>query len=172
MANFYLVCGISGGGKTVLSKRILSNHPNIIFYDVDDYYKKINGDECIHQKSFDVWHLLFKDIHDSMLRNEDVLLTTNALTVAQRRQLIEWFPQFTHHLIWVISPLDRCLKGNKQRRRQMPEGLLLRDWSRMEFPNPSEAGWMTITHVTNCWDNENYIIFNLKDNILNYLKKI
>jgi hypothetical protein len=54
----------------------------------------------------------------------------------------------------------------------MPEGLLLRDWSRMEFPNPSEAGWMTITHVTNCWDNENYIIFNLKDNILNYLKKI
>ena len=170
MGNFYLVCGISGGGKTVLSKRILEKNPNLVFYDVDDYYKLINGDECIHKNSFDVWHLLFKDIHQSELEGKDVLLTTNALTVAQRRQLIEWFPTFSHHLIWVISPLKQCLIGNRSRKRRMPENLLVRDWHRMEFPNPGEAGWDTITHITNCWDGENYIIFALKGGIKELIK--
>lgn len=68
MANFYLVCGISGGGKTVLSKRIIGKNPNIVFYDVDDFYKLINGDERIHKNSFDVWHLLFKVLHEAALQ--------------------------------------------------------------------------------------------------------
>jgi len=47
----------------------------------------------------------------------------------------------------------------------MPEDILIKDWHRMEFPNPGEAGWDTIVHITNCWDNENYILFDLKGNI-------
>ena len=38
MANFYLVCGISGGGKTTLSRRILKENKALKFFDVDDYY--------------------------------------------------------------------------------------------------------------------------------------
>ena len=34
MANFYLICGISGGGKTTLSKKIIKLNPNIKMYDV------------------------------------------------------------------------------------------------------------------------------------------
>ena len=170
MANFYLVCGISGGGKTVLSKRIINKNPNIVFYDVDDFYKLINGDERIHKNSFEVWHLLFKVLHEVELEDHDVLLTTNALTVAQRRQLIEWFPTFKHHLLWVTAPLEKCLEGNKNRYRTMPEDKLIKDWHRMEFPNPSEADWDSIVHITNCWDNENYIIFNLKGNVQELIK--
>ena len=170
MSNFYLVCGISGGGKTVLSQRILKKNPSLKFYDVDEYYKKINGDECIHKNTFNVWHMLFDDLHQSELNKEDVLITTNALTVAQRRQFVEWFSTFNHHLIWVVSPLDKCLKGNKSRRRKVPENKLLEGWQTMEFPNANEQGWDSITHITNCWDNENYIIFNLKGKIQDLIK--
>ena len=165
MSNFYLVCGISGGGKTVLSNRIINLNPHIKMYDVDEYYAKINGDECIHDNFFDVWMLLWRDLHNSEIANEDVLLTTNALSVAQRRQFIEWFPTFKHHMLWVTAPKEKCLEGNKNRRRQVPEEKLLIGWENMEFPNASERGWDTICQVTNCWDNENYIIFNLKGDI-------
>lgn len=165
MANFFLVCGISGGGKTTLSKKLIEKNPHLKLFDVDEYYRRINGDERIHKNTFDVWSLIFKELHQSEVKNEDVLITSNSLFVAQRRQFIEWVPTFKHHLLWVMAPLEKCLEGNRSRYRTMPEDILIKDWHRMEFPNPGEAGWDTIVHITNCWDNENYILFDLKGNI-------
>ena len=170
MANFYLVCGISGGGKTVLSKKLIKLNPNIKMYDADEYYAKINGDECIRANFFDVWIRIFQDLHQYEIEGKDVLLTTNSLTASQRRQFIEWFPTFTHHMLWVTAPKEKCLEGNKNRYRTIPEDILLKYWERMEFPNASEEGWDSIAQITNCWDNENYIIFNLKDDIEKYIK--
>ena len=167
MANFYLVCGISGGGKTILTHKIIEKNPNLKIYDVDKYYEKINGDECDRSNVFDVWITLYQDLHKSELANEDIILTTNALTVSQREQFVEWFPTFTHHILWVTAPKERCIEGNSQRRRQVPLDKLLAQWERQEFPNAKEAKWETITQITNCWDNENYIIFNLKGDIKN-----
>ncbi len=166
MLNFYLVCGISGGGKTVLSKRIADKNPSIdVRLDVDEYYAKINGDETIRDNFFDVWHTLFADLHKYEMEGKDVLLTTNSLTVSQRRQFIEWFPTFKHHMIWVTAPWEKCVEGNSSRRRNVPLNKLSAQWERMEFPNANEAGWDSIVHITNCWDNENYIVYNLKGNV-------
>lgn len=173
MPNFFLVCGISGGGKSVLSERLLAYNKkklNLKFFDPDMYYAKVNGDECIHKNSFEVWHTMFADIHKAEMEGKNILLTTNALSVSQRRQLIEWFPSFRHHLIWVISPQEKCFEGNKSRRRQVPEDILKKHWETMEFPDPTESGWDTITQLTNYWDEDNYIIFRLKGEIQNYLK--
>ena len=170
MADFYLVCGISGGGKTTLSQKILKLNKNLTFFDVDKYYEKINGDECIRKNTFDVWSTLFKDMHNCEMRGENVLLTANSLSVSQRQQFIEWFPTFKHHMLWVTAPKERCIEGNQSRRRHVPEEVLLRQWNDMEFPNANENGWDTISQITNCWDNENYIIFDLKGNIESLLK--
>lgn len=165
MANFYLVCGISGGGKTTLSKRIIKKNPTLKFYDIDDYYKMVNGDECDRSNWFDVWMKLWQDLHKSELAKEDILLTTNSLTVSQRRQFIEWFPTFKHHILWVTAPKEKCFEGNQKRKRHVPDEKLEKMWQKMEFPNASEADWDTITQITNCWDKKNYIIFSLKGNI-------
>ena len=63
MGHFYLVCGISGGGKTVLSQRIAQKNPNLIIMDTDKYYELINGDERIHENFFDVWIRIYQDLH-------------------------------------------------------------------------------------------------------------
>lgn len=170
MSNFYLVCGISGGGKSVLSERIIKKNSNIKMYDIDQYYEKINGDECDRSNWFEVWMSLWRDLHTSELANEDVLLTTNSLTFSQRRQFIEWFPTFTHHILWVTSPKEKCIEGNNARRRHVPIDKLMQQWERMEFPNASEADWETITQITNCWDGENYIIFSLKGDIKQFIR--
>lgn len=170
MANFYLVCGISGGGKTVLTDRIVKKNPHLKVYDVDKYYEKINGDECDRSNWFDVWITLYQDLHKSELANEDIILTTNSLTESQRRQFIEWFPTFDHHILWVTAPKERCIEGNNSRRRHVPIDKLMAQWERMEFPNASEKGWDTITQITNMWDEENYIIFSLKGDITKLIK--
>jgi len=164
MGNFYLVCGISGGGKTTLSRRIKEDNPDLIMLDVDEYYAAINGDERIRKNWYEVWRTLYDDIHEFELQDKDVLLTTNSLSVSQRRQFIEWFPTFKHHMLWVIAPLERCIEGNNKRYRHVPEDVLRRQWQEMEFPNAKEDGWDTIAHITNWWDKK-YSIFNLKGDI-------
>ena len=166
MADFYLVCGISGGGKTILSKRIIEDNPSIdIMLDVDKYYAKINnGDECNRNNTYTVWRTVFDDLHRFEAENKNVLITTNSLTVSQRRQFIEWFPKYKHHMLWVIAPLDRCLEGNRTRKRHIPEDILKDQWSRMEFPNAKEEGWDTIAHITNWWE-EHYTILDMKGDI-------
>ena len=166
MSNFYLVCGISGGGKTVLTHKIVELNPQIdVALDVDEYYAKINGDERIRDNSFTVWHTMYKDIHDYEVDNKNVLLTTNSLTVSQRRQFVEWFPTFKHHMLWVTSPWERCVEGNEKRYRSVPIESLKKQWDTMEFPNANEDGWVTISQITNFWNNKDYIIFNLKGRI-------
>lgn len=165
MANFYLVCGISGGGKTLLSRRIVQNNPSIeVMLDADEYYAKINGDERIRDHMYEVWRALYDDIHRYEENKTDILLTTNALTVDQRNQFVEWFPTYVKHMIWVIAPWEMCVEGNNKRRRHVPEDVLKRQWQRMEFPNAKEAGWETIAHVTNWWEEE-YSVFDLKGDI-------
>ena len=170
MANFYLVCGISGGGKTVLTERIVKKNPHLKIFDVDKYYEKINGDECIRENKFKVWWTMFADIHEAEEKGEDVILTTNALVYTDRADFVSWFPSFKHHLLWVISPYDKCVEGNKMRKRHVPDEILEKHWHMMEIPSENEKGWDTITHITNCWDNENYIICKLKGNIEELIK--
>lgn len=175
MGNFYLVCGISGGGKTFLSHYIHNLNPSITeVLDVDEYYARINGDERIRANAFQVWHTLYQDLHDFEIEGKDVILTTNSLTASQRQQFIEWFPSYTHHCIWVIAPWERCVKGNFSRKRQIPLEVLREQWEQMEFPNASEKGWETITQVTNWWsdidEETNYTVFKLIGDINTFIK--
>ena len=170
MANFFLVCGMSGGGKTILSEHIQEHNKDkdIVYLDVDQYYARVYGDECIRGDFWPVWMLLWNDLHEYEIHNQDVLLTTNALYEAQRNQFIEWFPTFTHHMIWVDAPKERCFEGNRQRRRHVPDATMERFWQDMEFPDASERGWDTICKITNWWLPE-YSVYNIKGNIKDYL---
>ena len=168
--NMFLVCGMSGGGKTVLSERILDKNKelNLVFFDPDMYYAEINGDECIHENFFEVWIQMWIDIHNAEMEGKNVLISTNALTESQRTQFLEWFPSFKHHMIWVSAPKDICIKGNKARRRQVPADKFEKMWKRQEPPTNKEK-WDTITEITNYWQDD-YIIYKIKNNVKKLIK--
>ncbi len=168
MANFYLICGFYGSGKTTLAKE-LSKTNNIKLIDVDKRYEDINGDECIRNNSFDVWMSLYKEIHESELSNNDIIFCTSSLQERQRQEFLEWFHNFNFHLIWVMSPWDICLENNYKRTRKIPLEKLTRDWQLIEIPNPNENGWNTITHIYNFNNNEKYDILKLKGNIKTFI---
>ena len=169
--NFYLVCGISGGGKNIFTQHLLDKNPDkeFVIIDPDEYYAKINGDELIRANFFKVWITIYLDLHDLEVAGKDVIFTSNALTESQRTQFLEWFPSFRHHLLWVISPKEKCFEGNQLRRRHVPNEKLEKQWMRMEFPNPEEKGWDTITHIYNHWDT-NYTSNLIKGNIKELIK--
>lgn len=120
MAKMFLVCGISGVGKTTLSKRMENKH-NLLRIGIDDFYEKVNGDEKDRRNKFEVWIEFFKAIHDAEEKDQDIVVEASGLTRHQRREFIEWFPTFEHHLIFIEAAADLRNKNNLARDRHVPE---------------------------------------------------
>ena len=149
-ARMILVSGCSGSGKTTLSKQYASVH-NLRYLCPDDFYATINGDERIHQNKFDVWMCLYRAIHIAEQEQVDCIIDTNALTRVDRDQLLGWFPNFEHHLIYVEASEDLRKKNNMLRLRHVPD----EDMKRMsEIVEPPEwesmdKRWRSFLYINN-----------------------
>lgn len=145
----YLMCGISGSGKTTFSQS-LERKTGIKRLGIDDFYKKINGDECKHDNTFNVWIEFFKAIQEMSLQKRDCIIDTNALTWHQRMQFIEWFPNFTHHIIFIDADFSLQKKNNKSRHRQVPDSAMDKMLIKLEKPTKElDKDWKTIVHIQN-----------------------
>lgn len=146
MAKMYLMCGCSGAGKTTFSKKFAKEH-NLRYLGIDDFYAKINGDECLHTNTFEVWIEFYKAIHEAEVNNIDCIIDTNAITKSHRGQFLEWFPTFEHHLIYIEANESLRKKNNMSRRRQVPNDTMDRMTALLE--KPIGENFKTITYIFN-----------------------
>lgn len=145
----YLMCGCSGAGKTTFSKAFAEKY-NIKYLGIDEFYALVNGDECIRDNVFDVWIEFYKAIHEAEINNIDCIIDTNALTVSHRKQFIEWFPTFEHHLIYIEANTELRKRNNLSRRRQVPDDVMDRMAQQLEIPFPGlNTEWDTIILIKN-----------------------
>ena len=133
MAKMYLMSGMSGSGKTTFAKKFAEEH-SLLYLCPDDFYKIFNGDERIHENEFEVWIALFQAIHIAEMNGIDCIIDTNAPTVVDRTQFINWFPSFEHHLIAISAPLELCCENNKNRKRIIPQEHMLEMWYTFQLP--------------------------------------
>ena len=162
MAKMYLMCGLSGAGKTTFAKKFAEEN-NLMYMGIDEMYAKINGDECIHENSFKVWHKFFEVIHDLEVNNVDCIIDTNAITLCHRTQFLDWFPTFEPHLIYIDAPNVLRCENNKRRRRVIPDEVMTKMLQNSELPEKFTDGefwydteddrWRTIWYIKNN-DNE------------------
>lgn len=159
MAKMYLMCGLSGVGKTTFAKKFAEEN-NLLYLGVDDFYAKVNGDECIHENTFEVWIEYYKAIHEAEVNNIDCIVDTNAITRCHRQQFLEWFPTFEHHLIFIRADEKLRYANNKSRRRVIPDEVMLKMSINFEYITFSEkADWDSFTIIIN--KDNNFI--NLKE---------
>lgn len=134
MAKMFLICGISGVGKTTLSKRMAEKH-DLFRLGIDDFYAKINGDEKDRKNKFDVWIEFFKEIHNAEVSNTDCVIEISGLTRRQRREFVEWFPTFEHHLIFIEADANLRNENNSSRIRVVPQWRISEMEKKVQFPD-------------------------------------
>ena len=148
MPNLYLVCGLSGVGKTHFSKD-MSKSLNILRVSPDDIYAMFNGSDLDRSNKFEVWQTLFLIINTALRNNRDIIVDTNALTKQQRAEFVGWFPKFEKHLIVVEAPEELRRENNRKRARVIPESVMDEMFEKYEIPESDECGWETITYLLN-----------------------
>lgn len=151
MAKMYLMSGLSGSGKTTYARKFAADN-NLLYLNIDDFYAVWNGSPTVHEHEFDVWIAFYQAIHCAERARRDCIIDTNALTVVDRIQFLNWFPAFEHHLIWVEAPLALCIENNLRRERQVPLEEMEKMYYYMEYPTANEDArrrWKSITYLVN-----------------------
>ena len=150
MAKMFLICGISGVGKTTLSTRMAHRH-GLKMLEIDNFYAKVNGDAKDRNTKFDVWIEFFKEIHNAEINGIDCVVEISGLTRHQRREFIEWFPTFEHHLIFVEADAELRNENNISRDRVVPQWRISDMENKVQLPDidSDDNAFQTIALIEN-----------------------
>lgn len=152
----YMLCGISGSGKTTFAKK-LARERELQYICPDDFYKTMNGDERLHINEFDVWISIFRALHLAEEQNRSCVFDTNNPTLVSRVQILDWFPGFEPHLIYIHANEALCRFNNANRRRRVPPEEMDRMIAAFQPPRLDEdARYASITFLEN-EDNSGYV---------------
>lgn len=164
MAKMYLMCGLSGAGKTTFAKKFAEEN-NLIYLSIDDFYKEYGHGKYDEDTGFNVWIEFFKAIHAYEKYRANILIDTNAPTFVKRQQFIDWFPTFDEYNLIYIDIKDEELRkrNNASRGRVVPDDEMER--MRKEFEEPVDF-FKGYDRVYDCpekrWDN--IIVYRNKNN--------
>lgn len=155
MAKMYLMCGLSGAGKTTFAKEFAEEN-DLIYLSIDDFYKEYGHGQYDEDTGFSVWIEFFKAIHMMENYHVNIIIDTNAPTFVKRQQFIDWFPNFDEYNLIYIAIDDENLrkKNNASRGRVVPIDEMER--MRKEFEEPVEFydySKLTCTYPEKRWNN-------------------
>lgn len=139
MNKMYLICGMPGAGKTTYATKFVKEHNIKYYFNIDNFYDAFCG-RGGHK--FEVWQAFFSAIHSVENEDEDIVVETMSLTTYNRQELLHWFPDFEHILIYISAPYDLCCENNNKRVRVVPDAILKDYYNKMEVPSPwLDIGW-------------------------------
>lgn len=133
MAKMFLMCGMPGAGKTIFAKDFAKKN-GYIYLSIDRLYAQFNGSEKNRENKFEIWQNFYKMIHYYETFEYDIVVDTNAPTLFDRTEFLNWFPNYEHHLIWINAPIDLCLENNRNRERVIPEDVMKKLFLNFEEP--------------------------------------
>ena len=155
MGKMFLMCGLSGAGKTTFAKKFAEEN-GYDYLAIDDVYKCWNYRYDDLEDSFQAWMKFFQAIHCAECHKHDVVIDTNAPTFVKRAQFIDWFPTFDeHNLIYIEADRDLRRRNNLARDRVVPDDEMRRMEGEFEPPlyTDGEYAWWT---DENWWSDEYY----------------
>lgn len=151
MAKMYVMCGLSGSGKTTYAREFAADN-NLFYLGIDEFYEWYNGDECNRANTFEVWIEFYQAIHRAEHNGVDVMIDIDAPTFVDRTQMLDWFPGFDEYHLICVTASERIRRANNScRRRRVPEDEMDRMLERFEFPRNEfeDARWKTIFEAHN-----------------------
>lgn len=137
MINLYFICGLPGSGKTTLAYKIAEQNNAIVhsFDDIPGAWGNVDRDN----KFFEQW---ISEIKTDIENNKNVVLDCIALGSGMRKGILKRFSDFELHkiLVFKATPLEECIKRNKNRERVVPENRIREGVLYLQAPTKDE-GW-------------------------------
>lgn len=140
--------GVPGSGKTTYLKSMYQFANNCTYLSADEVRQEMYGDASVQTDPAKVWGVVHRRLQTALSAGQDVVVDGTFVKRADRRALITKCFVQTHSIrpndqvellaLHFTTPLERCLKWNRQRSRIVPEDAIRRMSSQLERTPPEE----------------------------------
>jgi len=128
MANtpeFLVLTGLLGSGKSTYGKRYAEEN-NATYLSSDEIRKELTGSEECFDKDGEVFSLMLQRAKDSLLNGKSTVYDATNLSSKRRISLLKSLGSIEckKNCTIICTPIDICLKQNRNRERCVPEAVI------------------------------------------------
>lgn len=84
----WIMCGLSGSGKSTIAAQIANENPNTIIVSSDAIREELTGNENDQSKNEDVFKIFHKRIREYLIKEINVIADATNLTMKSRRAIL------------------------------------------------------------------------------------
>lgn len=131
----YVMCGLSGSGKTSTAKKIAKSN-NAVIVSSDEIREEIAGTAEDQSKNNEVFQIFHKRIKDNLVSGKSVIADATNLTMKSRRRILSPLQGMDIRKVCVITPkkYEDCLEDNKNRDHPVPEEVIKKQMYKFQVP--------------------------------------
>ena len=162
MANFYMMVGLPGSGKTTFAHNI---EKGAVVISSDIIRKELWGSEEKQGDNKIVFEELEKRVMENLAADKSVVYDATNIKAKKRKDFLyrlRKIPNVNTVCMLMSVPYEQCLERNNERGRVVPEEVIERMYMNFEIPQIRE-GWNQINIIQPKL--ENYDIFKEMDRL-------
>ncbi|OZH52882.1 ATPase AAA [Hydrocoleum sp. CS-953] len=152
MTRLIILIGLPASGKSTLAKKILTRYPQCQLVSTDAIRAQLFGDEAIQGPWLQVWQQVQQQFHEAVSQTSLAIYDATNAQRGGRKEVINLAREtgFSHITgIWLDKSLELCLQRNKQRKRQVPEEVIIKMYRQLTDAPPScEEGLDELKRIT------------------------
>lgn len=126
----YVMIGPAGSGKSTFA---VSGKLDGYIISTDEIRQRFYGDEASQENPAAVFAQAYKEVRACLNRGWDVIFDATNTTHQSRKELLKRVADIPHRnvAVYMNTALEECKRRNAQRKRQVPDGVIDRQYMQM-----------------------------------------
>lgn len=85
----WVMCGLSGSGKSTIAKQLAQEHENTVIVSSDSVREELTGDYENQDHNEEVFQIFHKKIRENLENNKNVIADATNITMKSRRAILQ-----------------------------------------------------------------------------------
>ena len=137
----YIMCGLSGSGKSTIATQIANENPNTIIVSSDEIREELTGNYEDQEHNEEVFKIFHDRIRKNLENKKNVIADATNITMKSRRAIMMKVHGLNIRKVCVIvpKPFEQCKEDNLHREHPVPEFVLDKQIRKFQIPFKEEG---------------------------------
>lgn len=137
----WIMCGLSGSGKSTIAAQIANENPNTIIVSSDAIREELTGNYEAQEHNEEVFKIFHNRIRKNLENKKNVIADATNITMKSRRAIMVKVHGLNIRKVCVIipKPFEKCKEDNLYREHPVPEYVLDKQVRRFQIPFEEEG---------------------------------
>lgn len=132
----WIMCGLSGSGKSTVATQIAENNENTVIVSSDAIREELTGNYEDQEHNEEVFRIFHNRIRKNLENKKNVIADATNLTMKSRRAILDKVNGLNIYRVCIIvpKPFEKCKEDNLHREHPVPDFVLDKQIRKFQIP--------------------------------------